>query len=92
MAKKSGIPVPLDIQNAPELMPGLGLYYEAFCRLDSCRPIGMSLGPIPWNYIDDYCDRTTVDGDQRDAMHHHVRAMDNAYLKFKEDTAPKGKK
>lgn len=63
------------IVNAPELEPGLALYYVAFWDLSSDRG-GMGDGPIRWTAIAQYCDRYGLDEDQEEAMFHHFRAMD----------------
>jgi len=80
-AAKFGTPLPPVIRDAPDLRFGLELFYTAFFELSSCRTIGMSDGPIPWLAIDEYCKRNEIGGEQRDALFHHTRAMDIAYLK-----------
>lgn len=65
---------------APELRMGLELYYGAFWDLSTCRPIGMSEGPISWLSIDAYATARGLDEEQRDDLHHHIRFMDRAYL------------
>lgn len=40
----------------------------------------MTLGPIPWRVIREYCQILDLDEDQTEAMHHHIREMDKAYL------------
>ena len=47
------------------------------------RSASFGIGPIDWKTIEDYCDRIGVDDDQREAMHHHIRAMDDAFVEFK---------
>jgi len=86
------LPLPSRIQNAPSLELGLELYYGAFLDLNSCRPIGMDEGPIPWIAIFDYCDRLGIEGEQREDMFHHVRVLDLAYFEFKSSKRPKGGK
>ena len=75
-----GLPFPDKIANAPELISGLELYYLAFFELTDSRQIGMALGTIPWKVIHDYCVANELSEDQREEMHHHIRAMDSAYL------------
>ncbi len=72
---------PRAIENAPELWPGLGLFLTAFMDLTSDRQAGMSLGRIPWSVVDRYCTRHDIVDDQCDDMHHHIRAMDEVFLK-----------
>lgn len=73
--------LPPAIRDAPELCKGLGLYWDAFWHLDSCRGYGMSEGPISWLAIDAYATARGFDPEQRDDLHHHIAAMDRAYLK-----------
>ncbi len=65
-------PIPERIQNAPELLPWLGLYFEAFLRLDSER----SEAPIPWSKILAYAERCGYDEEQTDCLIHYVRALE----------------
>ena len=76
----TGRALPTKIANAPELLPGLELYFVAFQDLHTCRSAGFDVGPIAWLDIDRYADQGGLDEDQRQDLHHHVRAMDNAYL------------
>src|SRR5690606_27660978 len=77
---REGLPLPQAIQNAPELLPGLALYYNAYVELDSCRPFGLGPGPIPWTAVEQYAQLLGFDREQTEDLHHHVRAMDRAYL------------
>lgn len=80
----NGLPLPASIENAPSLLPGLELYYLGFLRLNSSRQIGFSVGPIPWDKIEDFCDRLEVDDDQREALHFHISALDEVFMKSKQ--------
>lgn len=86
------LPLPERIANAPRLQIGLELYYDAFWELGSCRAFGWSMGPIPWVAINDYAETFDFDGEQREALFHYVRVMDQAYLNFHapKDTGNKG--
>lgn len=86
---RDGMPLPEHIQNAPELTHGLVLYYNAFQDLSSCRSLGMSLGPIPWTAIDQYCQRHGIKDEQYDDMFHHVNELDEAYRAHVEAEAKK---
>lgn len=77
---REGLPLPDRIQNAPELLPGLELFWLAFMELSDSRNIGMGLGPIPWKVIHDYCVVYDLNGEQMEEMHHHIRELDSAYL------------
>lgn len=80
-AEKHGLPLPEKIQNAPSLWPGLELYYIGFMDLMASRQSGFGIGPIWWGTIQDYCERKGLDEEQTEAMHHHIRALDEVYMK-----------
>lgn len=77
---REGLPFPERMANAPELQPGLILYYNAWAELDSCRTAGFGPGPIPWIAIEGYCRDLELTREQREDMHFMVRALDAAYL------------
>jgi hypothetical protein len=72
--------LPRAIQDAPDLWPGLELYFQAWIDLDSCRSIGLGVGPIPWTAIEAYSISMDLDSDKRARMHRLVRALDRVYL------------
>lgn len=81
---RSGRPLPDAIANAPELLPGLELYYEAFMHLHTDRRYHMG-GPsnIPWTAIIRYAEFAGIT--QEDDIHQlvrYIRAMDEEYLDF----------
>lgn len=73
-------PYPDAIANAPEMGPGLNLFYIAFLDLTSCRTLGYSQGPIPWLAIHHYCEAHEIEGEQREDVFYHVARLDKAYL------------
>lgn len=75
-----GQPLPDKIREAPELLPGLELYYRAFFRLSTCRQIGMGLGPVPWTAVQEYARVLELEPDQAEALRYHIERMDNAFL------------
>lgn len=77
--REGGVPPP-GIANAPELQEGLEMYLRAFSDLDSCRSVGMGPGRIPWREVQAYALAIEADEEQREALHHHVAALDEAYL------------
>ena len=80
-AKRLGQPIPDGIANAPRLNLGLELYLQAFYDLDSERTIGLSLSPIPWSAIHNYCECNLLGEEQTENMHYFIRRMDGANLK-----------
>lgn len=86
------MPVPERIQNAPELEQTWQLYYQGFLDLNSTRAMGMSMGPISYMTMVEYCFVNNVDGEQREDFIWLVARLDQKYLKWsnKEHGGPKG--
>lgn len=80
-ARQNGKPLPARIANAPELLPGLQLYLQAFFDLDAERSHGFSLSQIPWSKIKEYSKDLELDEEQTDDMLFFIRKMDSAHLK-----------
>lgn len=78
----NNFPIPEVIKNAPDLMVGLELFYNAFVELNSSRQFGFSEGPIPWKAIHDYCDANEIQGEQRSDLFYFVNEMDSEYLEI----------
>jgi len=70
-------------------LKGLELYYLGFMDLMSSRQVGFGLGPIWWETIQSYCERKKLSEEQTEAMHHHIRAMDEVYMKHLEKKTKK---
>lgn len=83
--------LPSFIENAPQLHLGLELYLDAFLDLNTCRSVGMAEGPIPWSAIMDYCQAYEIDGETRDNVMYHVRALDVVYMDHRAKKLGKGK-
>lgn len=77
-----GMPVPDRIANAPELDMGLGLYYQGFLDLTSCRQVGMGLGPISSLAVFDYCWRNDIAGEQLEDFLWLIPRLDAKYLEW----------
>ena len=84
-AEISGNPLPKKIAEKPQLSFGLELYWQAFLELNTCRPGGFGVCPIPWSVIRDYAETFMFDSDQEEALYFHVRALDNVFMKYHED-------
>jgi hypothetical protein len=87
---RAGHPVPRKIASAPELWMGLEIFLNGFFDLSSTRQVGMGAGPIAWIHIEEYCRALELNAEQTEAMHHHVRQMDNAWLDFTDKRQKKG--
>lgn len=79
-AVRTNRPIPEKIRNAPRLMMGLELYYEAFMDLNSCRASGFGMGQIPWLAIFDYAVANGFSEEQTEDLLQHIRVMDHAYM------------
>lgn len=75
--------LPEQLENAPELLPGLYLYLQAFFNLHYERPSGEILMPIPWSKIKAYGEWLDLDDVQMDRLHVCIRTMDDKFLEVK---------
>lgn len=65
--------------NRPQVPPHLLWVWEAFGQLQSCRPVGMGLGQIPWTAINKWVTAKEVaDAERFETL---IRAMDNEVLR-----------
>ena len=88
MSKRQNMPLPERIKNAPDLLPGLELYYDAFKHLTTSRQIGQGcLGPIAYKAISDYCQAEGIEGDMREDMLYHIEHLDAAYMSWQTNKA-----
>ena len=71
---------PEKIKNAPELINGLDIFWDAFMELSDSRPSGMGYGCIPWVVINQYCRYHKFSADQEEAMHYHLKEMDLVFI------------
>lgn len=84
-----GRPLPQWALNEPEVYPGDYFYINAFYELGTCRTIGLSIGPIPWNRIVQYADRFKLDEDLINPFVDIIREMDDAYIEEINKKKPK---
>lgn len=75
-----GMPLPDALKNPPELLPGLDFYLSAFHTLNSCRSMGMGLGPIPWTSVVEYGKMYCTTRESFDDLQFHVKSLDECYL------------
>lgn len=83
------MPLPDAILNAPSLQTGLELYLAAFMELSTTRQLGMTEGPIPWNYVKDWGIYNKLNDEQMYSLFFHIRKMDSEYLSYKAKKARK---
>lgn len=71
------------LENRPVLLPGLDVYFAAYAELSYDRPVGLSVGPIPWSSIINWCQLHKIyDIDDIDVFVRHIRAMEAADAKI----------
>lgn len=81
---KRRVAPPDAIKDAPDLLKGLDLYYDAFFELGTCRG-GMG-GPIPWTAMRQYAESVGIeDGEDFDMFVYLIRVMDNEWSMFNEE-------
>lgn len=88
------------IKNAPELLPGLQFYVDAFNLLTTSRQVVQGgIGRIPYSEISKFCDDEDIHGDMREDLFFLIGQMDHfyvdwqtKYLKKKIDTEVKSTK
>lgn len=89
---REGLPIPRKFAQAPEIPLGLDLYLTAFWELTTCRAQGWSgSGPIPWASIADYALLLGLNSEQTDDLIYFIRALDVAYLEYREKQAKRSK-
>ncbi len=71
------------------MTPGDGFYVRSFWRLHTERQVGMGPGPIPHGKCEDYARRRGLCEELVDHFCDVMRAMDEAYLGWVEDSRPK---
>lgn len=68
---------------APSLDDGLEFFNDAFFELSTERSSGFDEGPIPISAIFRYADHYKMTEDEETDLIYLIRAMDNAYLKYR---------
>lgn len=78
-------------KNRPTLLPGLDFYFTAYRELRYDRPVGITLGPIPWSSIVKWGELHGLDVDDITVLEHHIRAMESVAAAFEAKREEKGK-
>lgn len=60
--------------------PGAGMWWQCFTDLQSDRPMGMGLGPVPWSSIDQWARRYSIPDDEFAVLAHVIRRLDAEWL------------
>ena len=75
---------PKALENLPELLPGLDFYFNAYKELQTERPIGMSVGPIPFSKIIYWAEFSGLSNQNDiDTLINHIREMEMAEAQFR---------
>lgn len=72
-----GLPTPW-WDKRPEIPDSAAWFRAAYSALTTTRPVGMSVGPIPWTAVDRYAERYGIEGDAFERLTVWVRMMDQA--------------
>ena len=82
--------------NEPRIQPIDKFYIKSFWDLNTCRPVGMDIGSIPWTAIIKYADWYRLEKDVADAFVDIIRSMDEEFICYQrkviEANKPKKKK
>lgn len=76
--------------NEPILERSEDYYLSSFYDLDTCRNIGMDVGPISWIHIFQYSQYQGLEPDVAVAFIEIIRSMDKAYLDWVHRKKPNG--
>ncbi len=75
--------LPDGLENAPELLPGLDVYWTAYHALHTCRPLAWGTpGPIPWTAVAHYAQVWEMDEVQMARLERFVGKMDSEFLSW----------
>lgn len=83
--------LPPKIANAPQLKPGLELYWWAFADLSTCRSGGLEEGPIPWTACAKYAEIHGFNERQLYDLCFFVREMDSVLMDWKAKQRKRGR-
>lgn len=71
------------IKNAPELLPGLQFYVDAFNLLTTSRQVFQGgIGNIPYSEISRFCDDEGIEGEMREDLFYLLQQMDRFYVEW----------
>lgn len=70
----------------PELDPGESILHRAYHELSTCRPIGMSLGPIPWLAMLEWASYHELGRTETDLMINILRRVDAETMRRQAET------
>lgn len=76
-----GLEDPKELQDAPELSPGLEFFWEAFFDLTTCRQAGVSgFGPIPYDKMVLYAEMYELDDEEILEFTFLIKSLDAVYV------------
>ena len=65
----------------------IALYVGAWHAMQSCRPIGMDVGPVPWTAIDQWTQRQRLDREAAMLVEYVIRFIEGEHAEAKAATA-----
>ena len=87
-----GAPLPEWYVEQPALFLGGEFYMNAFMRLSTCRQVGMTLGPIPWDKAEAYIQSRGFSTVFCDFFLQVIYEMDSAWIEWQEKRRKKVRK
>lgn len=80
MQAHRGQPIPEWFDEEPPIHDSSRFFLEAFDRLNTCRPIGFDIGPIPWTAIEHYARSRGLDREMTRLLHAVIIRLDRDWV------------
>lgn len=77
------------IASCPEVLPKSLFFWRAYHDLETERPLGMDVGPIPWRAIITYAQTYRLQTAEREVFVQVIRALDNRWRMIRDEKAAK---
>ncbi|MGH1376692.1 MAG: phage tail assembly chaperone [Alphaproteobacteria bacterium] len=71
------------LEEKPILLEGSAFYFRAFLQLRSDRPVGMSIGSIPYSSVVAWCHHNHVKREHFEFVFNLIRVLDKVELEHK---------
>ena len=79
-----GRPIPNRMREAPQLELGLELYYQGFIEVNTERPAGFGVAPIPIKAMRSWARENGLDAEQEESFVYLASEMDRVLMKHLE--------
>lgn len=90
-AEAKGRALPEWYVDRPVEQPGDDFFLEAFADLSTCRPVGLAVGPIPWDRIVAYARWRSLGAALEATFVAVIRQMDDAFVEWSAEQSASGK-